>query len=168
MNIARYLSPERIQLGMRHGHLDDIDPEANPRKERERLKDEVIDELVALFDRSEQILNLSKFRRDFVNRERADSTGLPGGVALPHIRTRQARQTVIVLARSRDGVWFDAMDQAPTHLFFGITAPEWDDREFYRFHKWIAAAFVQEEWLADALLYAGDEHEILRILGSLP
>jgi len=167
MNISRYLTIDRIQLGMRHGHLDEVGADADPDRERERLKEEVIDELIALFDRSGQLLNLSKFRKDFVNRERVDSTGLTEGIALPHIRTRQARKTVIVFARSQEGVWFDAMDGQPTHIFFGITAPEWDDREFYKFHKWISTAFVQEEWLRDALLWAEDEHEIIKILGNL-
>lgn len=167
MNVARYLTPELVRLGMVDGHLDEIDPEKNPDAERERLKLAVIAELCDLFEASGEIRNRSKFEKDFIYRERQSSTGLCDGVAIPHVRSMQPRRTVVVFARTADGVWFDSMDGEPTHLFFGITAPEYDDAEFIAFYKWISTAFVQEEWLPRALMNAEDEHEIIGILGRI-
>jgi mannitol/fructose-specific phosphotransferase system IIA component (Ntr-type) len=168
MNLPRYLRPEQIQLGLAHGHLDTIDPDRDREDEKERLKAEVIEELSELFEVSGEIRNPTKFRKDFVNREKLGSTAIGGGVALPHVRSMQPRKTVVVFARTREGVWFDPLDGELTHIFFGITAPEYDDRDFYRFHKRISNAFVSEEWLPEALLEAEDEHEVLKILSNLP
>jgi PTS system fructose-specific IIC component len=167
MKISQYLKPCQIALGLVSGHIDEIDPEKDQAKEKTRLKSEAIDELIGLFDKSGEIRNLSKFTNDFINREKSGSTALENGIALPHIRSMQPRKTVIIFARSQDGVWFDSIDGGLTHVFFGISAPKYDDKDFYRFHKWISTAFIQEEWLKDALLWAEDEHEIIKILGHL-
>lgn len=167
MNISQYLRPQQVKLGLCSGHLDDIDPEKDRTRELVRLKDEVVDELVALFGVSGQIRNTAKFTRDFLNRERSGTTAIGEGIALPHIRSMQPRRTVVVFARTQHGVWFDAIDAAPVHIFFGIAAPEYEDAHFYKFHKWISRAFVNEDWLRDALLWAADEHEIIKILGHL-
>ena len=167
MNISRYLKSSQIRLGLVSGHLDQADPEKDPDKERARLKEAVMEELTGLFELSGAIRNRSKFFRDFQNRERSGTTGIGGGIALPHIRSLQPRRTVIVFARTQEGVWYDALDGELTHIFFGIAAPEYDDREFYSFHKWISNAFLQEDWLPAALLAAEDEHEIIKILGQL-
>lgn len=167
MNISRYLKPDQIKLEISCGSLDGIDPDKDLDREKSRLKGEVIDELTQLFEVSGEIRNSSKFTKDFINREKVHSTGIGEGIALPHIRSMQPRKTVIIFARSQDGVWYDAIDEKPTYIFFGITAPEYEDKEFYRFHKWISNAFVTEEWLKDALLWAEDEHEVIKILGHL-
>ncbi|MHC4884347.1 MAG: PTS sugar transporter subunit IIA [Planctomycetota bacterium] len=167
MNVSRYLKSNQIQLGMLNGHLDEVDPEQDREHELVRLKDEVIGELCALFSLSGEIRNETKFRKDFINREKRASTALEGGIAIPNLRSLQPRRTVIIFARTQDGVWFDAPDGEPSHVFFGLTAPEYEDREFQKFYKWITTAFTQEEWLRDALLWADDEHEVLKILGHL-
>ena len=167
MRIARYLKIGQVKLGLAGGHTDTIDPEKPLEKERARLKGEVIGDLAELFSASDQVRNPTRFRKDFALRESMSSTGLENGLALPHVRSSQLRSTVVVFARTRDGVWFDAMDGEPTHVFFGIAAPPYDDTTMVRFHKWISNAFLQEDWLPAALLAAEDEHEIIKILGQL-
>jgi PTS system fructose-specific IIC component len=167
MQLMRYLKPEHVRLGLVHGHLDGIDPEKDPAAERARLKEAVIDELVELFDRTGVIRNASKFAKDLRYRESQSSTALGDGIAVPHARSLQPRRLAIVFARSREGVWYDAPDGKPVHIFFGIAGPSYDEREFLQFYKWIAQSWLQEEWLPQALLEAEDEHEVVGILGSL-
>lgn len=167
MNISRYLKPSQIQLGMLNGHLDQIDPALDRNRELTRLKLAVIQELCGLFSVTGEIRNEVKFFKDFVYREKQSSTGLEGGIAIPSLRSMQPRKTILLFARSQEGVWFDAADQEPTHIFFGLAAPEYDDREYSKYLKWITASFAEEDWLKDALLWADDEHEVLKILGHL-
>lgn len=165
--IARYLKPEFVKLGLVGGHPDQIDAEKDLSRERERLKGEVIEEIVDLFDRTGVIRNRHKFHNDLVYREKQASTAVGGGIAVPHVRSMQPRSLAIVFARSRDGAWYDAPDGDPVHIFFGITAPPYDDKVFLQFYKWVAQSFLQEEWLKSALLEAEDEHEIIGILSGL-
>ncbi len=170
MQITRYLKPEVVRLGMVGGHLDDVDPEKDPHKERVRLKEEVVAELTDLFMNTGQIRNRNKFHHDLLSRERKASTAIGGGLAVPHVRSMQPRNFCMVFARSRDGVEFDAPDGKPVHLFFGMAAPTYDEKvtnDYLQAYKWIARAFKEEEWLSAALLQAADEHEIIGILSGL-
>ena len=170
MQITRYLKPEVVRLGMVGGHLDDIDPEKDPEKERIRLKEEVLEELTDLFMNTGQIRNRKKFHHDLVSRERKASTAIGRGLALPHVRSMQPKQFCMIFARSRDGVEYEAPDGEPVHLIFGMAAPSYDERmsnEYLQIYKWIARCFKEEEWLPGALLGAQDEHEIIGILSGL-
>ncbi len=167
MYISRYLKPNLIRLGLINGHLDEIDPEKDREKELWRLKEAVIEELTDLFMETGQIRNRSKFHLDLLNREKSSSTAVGNGVAVPHVRGLQPRSVGIVFARSREGVWYDAPDGKPVHIFFGIASPTYDEKTALHFYKWMAQSFLQEDWLAGALLEAENEHEIIGILSGL-
>ncbi|MCD8140333.1 MAG: PTS sugar transporter subunit IIA [Planctomycetaceae bacterium] len=170
MQITRYLSPQVVRLGMMGGHLDEIDPEKDPEKERIRLKAEVLEELTDLFMQTGQIRNRNKFHHDLVSRERKATTAIGGGLAVPHVRSMQPKAFCMVFARSRDGVEFESPDGEPVHLIFGMAAPSYDERmstEYLQAYKSIARAFKEEDWLPAALLGAQDEHEIIHLLSGL-
>jgi PTS system nitrogen regulatory IIA component len=57
-------------------------------------------------------------------RERLESTGIGGGLAIPHGRLKNLKQFVVAFGRSIKGVDFDSIDRKPTHLFFVVMAPE--------------------------------------------
>ena len=170
VQITRYLKPEWVRLGMMGGHLDEIDPERDPEKERIRLKEEVMEELTDLFMNTGQIRNRNKFYHDLLSRERKATTAIGGGLAVPHVRSMQPKQFCMIFARSRDGVEYDSPDGEPVHLIFGMAAPSYDEKvtnEYLQIYKWIARCFKEEEWLPAALLQAQDEHEIIHILSGL-
>ncbi len=168
MQVARFLRPECVKLTLGHGHYDQIDPDRDRGRELVRLKREAVEELVDLFMKTGQVRNRSKFSRDLWNREKQASTAVGDGVAVPHVRSMQPRKLGLIFARSREGVAYAAPDDKPVHLFFGLTAPPYDDRTYLQFYKWIAQSFLQADWLGPALLEAADEHEIIGILSSLP
>jgi PTS system nitrogen regulatory IIA component len=58
-----------------------------------------------------------------VQRERILSTGLGRGVALAHGTTDAVDRIVIALGVSREGIDYEAVDQAPVHLLFVIVNP---------------------------------------------
>ena len=59
-----------------------------------------------------------------LERERLGSTGIGGGVAIPHGKLKTIDKLLLAFGRSRKGVDFDAMDGRPTHLFFVLITPE--------------------------------------------
>src|SRR5687768_16017366 len=58
-----------------------------------------------------------------LQREALGSTGIGKGVAVPHARSTLITERVILLARSKKGVEFEAVDGAPVNLIFLIVAP---------------------------------------------
>ncbi len=56
-------------------------------------------------------------------RERLGSTGIGGGVAVPHTKHVSVHRLIGTLARSKSGVEFDALDGEPVHLLFLLLSP---------------------------------------------
>ena len=57
-------------------------------------------------------------------RERLGSTGVGGGVAIPHGRLASLTQLSAVFARLREPIEFDAVDGKPVDLIFLLLAPD--------------------------------------------
>lgn len=73
-----------------------------------------------------ELFNIEK--DDLVNilmeRESLGSTGIGGGIAIPHGKTKKINTLIAAFARSREGVDFDAIDNQPVKFFFLLLAPE--------------------------------------------
>jgi len=89
-----------------------------------KTKNEVIEELVDLASRSTMVRDRDEALRAVLEREKLVTTGVGDGVAFPHAKTRALKGIVIALARSNEGIDFQAMDKKPVQLFFLIAAPE--------------------------------------------
>lgn len=59
-----------------------------------------------------------------MSRERLGSTGVGGGVAIPHAKVPGLDRLVACFARAREGVPFDAIDKQPARLVFVLLVPE--------------------------------------------
>jgi mannitol/fructose-specific phosphotransferase system IIA component (Ntr-type) len=56
-------------------------------------------------------------------REKVMSTGIGGGIAIPHARTPAVDRTLVALGRSHAGVPFNAVDAKPVQIVFLILGP---------------------------------------------
>jgi len=56
-------------------------------------------------------------------REEQQSTGIGGGLALPHAMVPGLRQTLVAVARVPGGIEFAALDGEPADLFFLLLSP---------------------------------------------
>lgn len=56
-------------------------------------------------------------------REKLGSTGIGGGVAVPHAKHKSVRRMTVVLGRSRKGVNFAALDGEPVYVLFLLVSP---------------------------------------------
>ena len=59
-----------------------------------------------------------------MDREQAGSTGVGGGVALPHAHLPGLKRIAAVFLRLEEPVAFDAVDNRPVDLVFALFAPE--------------------------------------------
>ena len=59
-----------------------------------------------------------------LERERLGTTGVGGGVAIPHGKIAKLDKLYGVFARSEKGIPFDAVDDQPVDLVFLLLAPE--------------------------------------------
>lgn len=59
-----------------------------------------------------------------LEREELGSTGIGGGIGIPHGKLRSINSIIVGFGRSIKGVEFDSLDNRPVHIFFLLITPE--------------------------------------------
>ncbi|WP_321493149.1 PTS sugar transporter subunit IIA [uncultured Desulfobacter sp.] len=59
-----------------------------------------------------------------MERETLSSTGIGGGIAIPHGKLPSVKSIAVGFGRSIKGIDFDSLDNRPVHLFFLLLTPE--------------------------------------------
>ncbi|MBI3271265.1 MAG: PTS sugar transporter subunit IIA [Planctomycetes bacterium] len=163
MQLTRYLRPAQVKLDLDTRHDPERQAELSPHRYLESLKESVLAELAELLDASGKVGNKSKLLTDLINRERKATTAVGKGIAIPHVRTMQAKDFVIAFARSVEGLDLDAPDKQPVHFFLALVAPPYDDQKYLKVYRRIATLFTDEEVVRE-LLAAEDVHGIIKTL----
>ena len=135
-------------------------------KWRQRGKETIIEELVSLLEVGNRIGNRNKLLLDFINREKKATTAIGQGVAIPHVRSMQAKEFVIGFARSEQGYNFDAIDNNPAHLFFVMAAPPYDDNLYLKVFKALSES-LQYETFREQLMDAEKPYDIIRAFKNM-
>jgi PTS system nitrogen regulatory IIA component len=99
-----------------------------------------------------------------LERERLGSTGLSGGVALPHARIAGIDEARGAFLRLAEPVDFDAMDGQPVDLVFALLVPEEATDEHLQLLASLARAF-SDEAVRERLRQA-EEDQILSIIAG--
>lgn len=81
-------------------------------------KEEIINELVDLFDGDKRIKDLEKVRVAVLEREKIMSTGVGNGFAIPHGKTPAVKEIVAAFGKTNNAVDFQALDGNPVNLVF--------------------------------------------------
>jgi len=91
-----------------------------------RNKNAILRELAELAVKNSEIsvFSIENIYDLLIKREEEGSTGFGEGVALPHIRLKGIKDMFVLIAVSKHGVDFDAIDKKKVKLFFLIIAPE--------------------------------------------
>lgn len=186
MRLHRYLKQEIIDL-----HFDplakpagsgrfslaspDDDEEDSPddggeptRKQLWEQKVTILEGLVELLEKSGKVTNPRKCLIDLRNREAKASTALGNGIALPHVRTPQAKGFCMAIAVAPEpGLWFDAIDEEPVRLFIPMIAPAYDDKFYLKVERALAGAFAESDEFRDAVLEASTPGEVIHLLSQI-
>lgn len=152
MNLAKLLEAERIVLDMKAtGHWSAIT--------------ELVYHLVACgkLPESQQQEALDALKA----REQQVSTGIGSGVAIPHAFSDELEEVVAIFGRSKQGIDFEAIDNAPVHFIILFIVPRKNYHEHLRTLAAIAKLFTNCE-VRRALGEAKTRNEILSILGCKP
>lgn len=73
-----------------------------------------------------------------LDREAMGSTGLGNGVAVPHVKSEGVDRPALVLARSKKGLEWHAIDGRPVHVLFLLVSPADEPEQHLQCLRWIA------------------------------
>lgn len=165
MRLSRYITEDLVKLEM-DTRIEPPGEDEPVDRWRERGKETILVELVNLLESGNRVGNPSKLLTDFINRERKATTAIGHGVAVPHIRSMQAKEFMLAFARSHEGYDFDSPDSKPVHLFFVMAAPPYDDSTYLRAFKSLAE-MLQYETFRNELMQIDSPGEVIRALRSM-
>lgn len=107
--------------------------------------------------------NKVKALDELLEREQLASTGVGGGMAIPHVFTDEARRPLLIMARSQEGVAFESLDNAPVHLIFVALAPS-KDKDLFINILYHLVRFLKVRENFDAFMEAKDIGEVLAVI----
>ncbi len=126
-------------------------------------KEEVLAEMVNPIVRANPSIDHSLVVGTLIEREGLGSTGIGGGIAIPHGRLDGLARLEASFGKSPKGVDFNSMDGKPVHLFFLIVAPSNSGSDHLKALARISRVF-KDPVLKDRLRGAGSSDEMYRIL----
>ena len=122
----------------------------------------ILEELVAPVARAANVSD-DGLVRVLMDRERLGSTGIGGGVGIPHGKLKNLENIVLGFGLSRKGVDFESMDGKPTHIFFLLVTPENSTGLHLKMLARISRLLKDESFKA-RLMSASDREEIYEII----
>jgi len=122
----------------------------------------VLEELVAPVARIAG-LDPEELVRVLLDRERLGSTGIGGGIGIPHGKLKNLETLILGFGLSRKGVDFESMDNRPTYIFFILITPENSTGIHLKLLAGISR-ILKNDILKERLMGATDREEILSII----
>ena len=142
--------------------LDVLDKEAILVDLKSDDKKGVLEELVTPAARIAGV-NHEEVMRVLLDREQLGSTGIGGGIGIPHGKLKGLKSLVLGFGLSRKGVDFESIDGKPTHIFFLLVTPENSTGLHLKLLARISR-ILKNDLFKERLLEAADRDEILSII----
>lgn len=87
-------------------------------------KDDVLRHIAQTLEQLNLASDSAEVHDALAKREKMMSTGIGGGLGIPHALTPAVDQLCLLLIRPRNPIPFDALDGRPVSLVFGLLVPE--------------------------------------------
>lgn len=118
--------------------------------------------MVELHKKSGNITDKAAFKEGILKRESEGSTAIGEGIAIPHSKNAAVKRPGLAAMVVPNGVDYDALDGAPSNLFFMIAAPEKGGDVHLEVLSRLSMLLMDEGFRAE-LLAAKNKDEFLKI-----
>lgn len=126
-------------------------------------KAEAIDHLVDLMNSTGNISDKEAYKSAILAREDLSTTGIGEGIAIPHAKVGAVTKATLVAAVSKEGVDYESLDGAPSHLFFMIAAPDGANNTHLDVLSRLSTILMDAKF-RESLMNAADANEFLRLI----
>ncbi len=122
-------------------------------------KYDVLNTLIDALIKNPSIEDPEAFRKAVFDREEITSTGIGGGIAIPHVRMETIKEIVIGVAIVPEGVDFDAIDNQPVYLVVLFATPKSKDKEYLQLVAKVMQA-LRDESLYQRLIKCQSPYQV--------
>ncbi len=142
---------------------DFLDAKAVKPRLESKTKDEVLEELTDLLEKTGKVTDREEFLRVIRDREELGSTGIGYNIAIPHARSTGIKGLTGAFGISKKGIDFDALDKEPVYLFFVLAAPKNAAGDYLKALATISR-LLRNRKSRQALIKADTMEEIVKII----
>ncbi len=128
-------------------------------------KEEALDQVIKLMDKSGKISNVSEYRERVLKREEEGTTGIGEGIAIPHGKCGAVKKPGLAAMVIKEGVEFDSLDGQPVYLIFLIAAPDTKENVHLDVLSKLSVLMMNEQFVSD-LKNAKNVDEFLHIINE--
>ena len=128
-------------------------------------KEEAIDNLVNLLDKSGKLNDKEIYKESVLNREAQSTTGIGDGVAIPHGQSEGVETAGLSAMVVKEGLDFKSLDGQPTYLFFMIGAPKDSEGAHLQALAQLSTLLMEEDF-RNALINASSKEEFLQLIDA--
>ena len=128
-----------------------------------KSKNEALDQMVELMEKSGKINDLEAYRQEVYRREEEGTTGVGEGIAIPHGKGAFVDKPGLAAMVVKDGVDYDSLDGEPVHLIFLIAAPNTKDNVHLDVLSKLSVLLMDEDF-SRALQNAKSPEEFMKIV----
>ncbi len=156
MNLSRFLAEDRVDLDASSSLAEE---------DKEPTYEHVVQHMAELLCRSEDVINGKKITQDLILRERRTPTFLGQGIAMPHVRTLQARRLIMAVAVFPEELLLQGEFEDPLRLVIAFVGPPYDDRQYLTAYRHLGAK-LEKDGFVESFFGVDQPGEVLRHLGS--
>ena len=109
-------------------------------------KYDILEKLVNVARTSDKVINEADLLKKVIEREKIKSTGIGGGIGIPHAQTSGVTDIVACLGISEQGIEFNSLDSKPVYLVFLIATKERTNSTYLGLLSRIARLFIDESF----------------------
>ena len=126
-------------------------------------KEEAIDRMVDLMAAGGRLKDKAGYKEGILAREALGSTGIGGGIAIPHAKVEAVKEPGLAAMVVPDGVDYEAFDGSLAHILFMIAAPaEGADVHLEALSR-LSTLLMNPDFM-EGLLKAGSKEEFLKVI----
>ncbi len=109
MNAADVIRKDRVELSLKAD-----------------TKEEALRELVDILYESGALTDKEGFLKDVLDRESVSTTGIGNGIAIPHGKSANVRETTVTIGRTKTPLGWESVDEKPVSLIVLLAVNEND------------------------------------------
>jgi mannitol/fructose-specific phosphotransferase system IIA component (Ntr-type) len=128
-------------------------------------KYDALNQLVDALATNPAITDREALRRAVHEREAVMSTGIGGGVAIPHVRIPEVTQPVVGVGIAPKGLEFQSLDNKPVYVIILFATPQEADKEYLGLLAQVMLA-LKDKNLYQSLLTCKTPADVARVLNA--
>lgn len=125
-------------------------------------KDEILREIVDIFDRDGVLSDPEQFLKDVYAREAEGPTGMVNGLCIPHGKSDAVIRTSIAVCRADQYIEWESLDDQPVKVFVMMAVRNADKSELVSLLSQVAIKLCDDE-LVEALFKTQSASEVIQL-----